>query len=215
MSLNSPVPLSVPVEPDAEEARRWALDELAKSEYRDEPATWLARVGEWLRDLFTGFDGFGSGLGPTGIILVIVLVAALAALVIWLVMGPLRRSRRSAPTGAVLEDDARTAAQMDAAARTAAQAGAWDAAVMEIYRALVRRLDERDVVEVTDGMTADEAARAIGATLPDARDAVGTVARDFDVARYGGGGLGEAAWTHALATYERTSSARRQAQVPS
>ncbi|WP_084129342.1 DUF4129 domain-containing protein [Demequina sp. NBRC 110055] len=202
---------TIPVDPDADEARRWAVDELSKAEYRAEPATWLARLGQWLRELFEGLDGFGTGLGPTGVILIVAVAVTLVALVVWLVVGPLRRSRRADATAAVLGDDRRSAEALEAAAAHAAAARDWDLAVTEIYRACVRSLDDRGVVTVTDGMTADEAARDIGAAVPVERDLVAAVARDFESARYGRGGLNEAAWVSARDSHERLRRAHRTA----
>lgn len=206
--------LSIPVDPDADEARRWAVEELSKAEYRAEPATWIARVGEWLRGLFEGLDGFGSGLGPVGTMLIIAVSTALVALIVWLVMGPLRRSRRVPTTHAVLGDDRRSAAELAASARMAANRGDWDTAVMEIYRASVRDLDARGVVAVTDGMTADEAARAIGRSIAGIGADVDAVAADFDVARYGGGGLGEGSFRRASDVHGRLERAGRTVLKP-
>ncbi|WP_284328614.1 hypothetical protein [Demequina litorisediminis] len=79
------------------------------------------------------------GFSPGGTIAVIVLIAALIGLVVWLVMGPMRRSRAAAASAPVWEDDARSAEEMEAAARGAADRGDWDLAVTEIFRATVRK----------------------------------------------------------------------------
>lgn len=205
--------LTIPVEPDADEARRWATEELAKSEYQTEPSTWLDSISRWIQDFINGFGDFGVGFSPGGTIAVIVVIAALIGLVVWLVMGPMRRSRAAAASAPVWEDDARSAEEMEAAARGAADRGDWDLAVTEIFRATVRKLDDRGVVDVADGMTADEAARAIGAAVPHEALAVNQVATDFDVARYCSGGLTSRAWERALSTYATLGSARRAAAV--
>ncbi|WP_084077126.1 DUF4129 domain-containing protein [Demequina sp. NBRC 110057] len=203
--------LTIPVDPGADEARKWAEEELAKSEYQSEPVTWLDSFGRWLADIFSGFGDFGSGLSLPGILVLIVVVIALVGLVVWLVVGPMRRSRVARSSAPVLEDDARSAEEMEAAARAAAGRSDWDLAVTEIYRALVRRLDGRGVVDVSDGMTADEAARAIGAAVPVVGGAIAAVAHDFDVARYGAGGLASPAWERAVVVYDRAATARRTA----
>ena len=202
---------SIPVDPEADEARRWAVEELSKPEYRAEPATWMARLGEWLRGLFEGFDGFGTGLGPVGTVVIILVAAALVGLIVWLAVGPVRRSRRARTGTGVLGDDRRSAAEMERAANVAAANGDWDTAVCEIYRASVRMVDDRGVVGVTDGMTADEAARAIAAGVPAVGAAIDATARDFDVARYGRGGLSEASWQRARDTHAALGRARRAA----
>ncbi|WP_084100929.1 DUF4129 domain-containing protein [Demequina sp. NBRC 110051] len=203
--------VSIPVDPEADEARRWAVEELSKSEYRTEPATWMARLGDWLRGLFEGFDGFGTGLGPAGTILIMVVAAALIGLVVWLAVGPVRRSRRARTGTGVLDDDRRSVSEMERAAERAAASGDWDTAVCEIYRASVRMLDDRGVVAISDGMTADEAARAIAAGVPSVGRAIDATARDFDVARYGRGGLPESSWQRARDTHTALGRARRTA----
>ncbi|MFH6691082.1 hypothetical protein QVL82_19940, partial [Cellulosimicrobium funkei] len=52
----------VPVQPGADEARRWLVGELAGPEYRTEPSL-LERFLEWLRGLFDGAPTLDLG-GP-------------------------------------------------------------------------------------------------------------------------------------------------------
>ena len=68
----------VPVEPDADQARRWLQDELSKAEYQDAQPGFMeravARILEFLEELLSGIQGVGA---PAGILLL-----ALGALVI-------------------------------------------------------------------------------------------------------------------------------------
>ncbi|MFC0715296.1 DUF4129 domain-containing protein [Cellulomonas biazotea] len=175
----------VPVDPDAPTARRWALDELQQPEYHSSPSL-LSRLLTWLQEQLATVPSLGL---PTGMSLLIALgvAVALALAILWFV-GPVRRSRR--PGGgarAVLSsDDTRTAAQLRAAADAAATQGDWHQATLERFRAVVRDLEERTVLEERPGRTAHEAVSAAAVRLP-TLDADLRVAGDlFDGVAYGG-----------------------------
>ena len=82
----------VPVQPGADEARRWLVGELAGPEYRTDPSL-LQRFLEWLQGLFDGAPTLDLG-GPLTAVVVVVAVALVAAVAYW-VAGPVRRSRRA------------------------------------------------------------------------------------------------------------------------
>lgn len=204
--------LTIPVTPDAETAREWAREELARPEYREQGSNWFEDFVEWVRSLFDGLGGLGSGLGVNGLVVVAILAAALVALLLWLVLGPMRRSRRAARRQSVFDDDRRSAEQMLGAARAAAATEDWDLAVVEQFRALVRRLEERGALPELPGATAEEAAHTI-ASLPPGHERVRADASAFAVARYGNGGLTAEHWEHIDGTWQdvmagRTAGAR-------
>jgi hypothetical protein len=89
------------------------------------------------------------------------------------------RSATLDPTGTSAADHRRRAAEHEAAGRH-------DEAVREWMRALVRGLEERDLLVSRTGRTAGEAAREAGAALPAAAEAVTDAARCFDETVYGG-----------------------------
>lgn len=68
----------VPVQPGADEARRWLVEELAKPEYRTDPSL-LQRFLDWLADLFDGATGIDLG-GPATAALVVAGVALVAGI---------------------------------------------------------------------------------------------------------------------------------------
>jgi len=178
----------VPLLPDADAARQWLVDELSKPEYREHSANWLQRVMDWLSGVLGRLLTWGTGDGGFSLPQVVVLVllaALLVGVVVYLVRGPLRRSRLSRRSAAVFDDDVREATVIRDAAREAASAQDWDRAVIEAFRALVRGAEERHVVEVVPGMTALEFTRAAGVRLPEVAADLAACTEIFDGVRYG------------------------------
>lgn len=176
----------VPVTPDAEEARRWAEQELANAVYDDSPSL-LDRVVGWIRDLLEALTSLGGSAPPAVAPLVVVVVVAALLAVAVLVGGRVRQRRRSAAaTGsAQLFDDTRTSADLTAAADAAAARGDWAGAVLDRYRAIIRSLDERALLEDRAGLTAHEAAELAAAALPGLADGLRWAGGRFDAVAYG------------------------------
>lgn len=206
--------LDIPVDPDAETAREWAREELAKREYQSGTGTnWLERFFTWVQNLFEGFgNGLGGAWGGWGAVGVALIVAAVVALVVWLVVGPLRRSRASGDADEELGDPTLSAADILATARKAADAGDWSTAVVEAYRALIRSLAEREVIDARPGMTAFEAAVVASAAMPQIAEAVTTDADVFDAVRYGHLVATRAHYEHVLAT--KAAAGKARVEVP-
>lgn len=178
--------LSIPVDPDAETARQWARDELAKAEYTSGGENWLQRFIRWVTNLISQlFSGLGGRSNGWGVLITAAVVIAIVALVVWIVVGPLRRSRERSGGADALVDPSVSAASYADQARAAAAAGDWGAAVIASYRSLVRGLDERGVIALRPGMTAHEAASDASAALPEAAASVSAAAEIFDAVRYG------------------------------
>jgi len=155
-----------PLKPEADEARAWAQAELEKAIYSTSPSLWQ-RFLDWLADLWRNLIDTNDQLGP--VLMPVLILAALAVVVgiALLLGGPLRRRRlrRAGASIEVLDDDARSSAAIRRAADAAAAGGDYATAVLERYRAIVRSLDERAVLEDRRGRTAREAALAAGARL--------------------------------------------------
>ena len=157
--------LDAPVSPDRDTAARWARDELAKPPYHQTESL-LDRFLSWLGSLFDGASVPAFGLpGPAVALIAVLVLALVAGLAFWLT-GPVRLRRRADASAVVLGADARTAAQLRAAADAHAARGDWQGAVLDRFRALVRALEERTVLDDRPGRTAFEAAQAAGARLP-------------------------------------------------
>lgn len=188
--------LDIPIEPDADEARRWLEDELAKPVYSGEGKSWFERALEWIQDFLKSLPTIGRGDGGLlnpGVIVAIVLGIAVIGLLIWVLVGRKNLRRRAEQSAAMFEDDPRTAAEIAASAREAALAGDWHTAVLEQFRAMVRKIEERGVVDVVPGMTAHEFTLAAGLVMPDHALDLARAGDVFDEVRYG----------HSPATRER------------
>lgn len=157
----------IPLTPDADTARQWVEDELQKPVYQqgeslaDRFAQWLS---DWIEELLS--TSGTANVPVLGYLLGAVIFAVLLVLAVrfW---APALRQGRKRKGDAVLEDDFRTADEIDAAADSAERGGLYSLAVLERYRAIVRRSEERVLIDDRAGRTALEAARDIGATLPD------------------------------------------------
>jgi hypothetical protein len=174
----------VPVQPGADRARDLLRSELSHRVYRDAQPGLLQRLWGAVADALGGLPGPGGGLAQ-GVAVVVVLALVVVAVVV-VVSAVGRAGRRAAPgTTGVLGAAPRTAAQLRAAAEAAAEAGRWEEAVAERFRAVVRALQERDLVGTSPGLTAGEAAAAAGAALPGAAADLRRAAALFDGVVYG------------------------------
>lgn len=175
----------VPVNIARDEARDAARRELTDPVYhRDDPSllqqglTWLL---ERLGELLSGAGELSPG-GYAGLIVLGVLVV-LAVVAIRLTIGPIARTRvegRALHTGTP-----RRAAEHRSAADDHAARGEWAEAIRERLRAIVRGLEERDLLEVRPGRTADEAASEAGTVLPSCDAGLREAALTFDDVWYG------------------------------
>ncbi len=180
----------VPVVPDAGTARQWLMEELLDPAYVDQPSL-LMRFIDWVTGLFT--DVRVLDVNPVLASLVIVALVLGVAVVAYVVTGPVRLSRKARPSVAVFDDDERSAKDLRDAADAAASAGDWPTAVVERYRAVVRSLEERVILDPRPGRTAHEAADEAAVRLPALSDRLGAGARLFDDVRYGKVSVGPAA----------------------
>lgn len=180
----------VPVTPDADTARQWLREELLDPVYVDQPSL-LSRFLDWLTSLFAEVRVLDVNplAASIGIVLLVLVVAGVA----YFVAGPVRLSRRAGPSAAVFDDDERTAKDLRAAADVAASAGDWATAVVERYRAVVRSLEERVILDPRPGRTAHEAASDAAGRLPTLAEQLAAGARLFDDVRYGKVSVGPAA----------------------
>ncbi|XVQ12276.1 DUF4129 domain-containing protein [Spirillospora sp. CA-255316] len=172
-----------------DEAREMARRELEKPIYHRDRPSWLERVldrvGDWLRDLFNRSadpTAHGNDGGWVSLVVILLVVAAAIALVVWLLWGRGNvRSRREA----LLEEKPTTAKDHRAAAEEFAAAGDWPNAIRERLRAIARDLEERAVLAPEPGRTADELAAEAGEALPELADHLRGGVRIFDDVWYG------------------------------
>ncbi len=181
-----PSPPGVPVTLTADQARELAAQELAKPAYRAAEPGIVERAGQWLLARLTDLVDLltSTRAGGAGGVLVVVAIIVVFVLVVRVRLGRAARSARAAsaaldPTGVGAAEHRRRAAEHEAAGRH-------DDAVREWMRALVRGLEERDLLAARPGRTAGEAAQEAAATLPAAAGVVTDAARCFDETVYGG-----------------------------
>lgn len=185
MVLTGPVRFEPPLDPDAPEARRWVLDELAKPEYRAAEPTAFDLFAQAVRDWFANLFAGAGGLPTPALALIAVLVVAVLVTIGLLVFGlPRLRRRAAAPVPLFDDGDVRDAVALRRAAESAAAAGDWALAIEERFRALVRSLVERELVRVHPGTTAHGMADAAAVPFPDRTAALQSAAADFDGVRY-------------------------------
>lgn len=174
-----------PLEPDADEARRWVLDELSRPEYRAAEPTAFDLVAQAIRDWIAGLFSGAGGLPLPALWLVLVALAVVMILVGLLVYGVPRLRRRAGAAAPLFDDgDVRDAATLRSAAEAAARAGDWPLAIEERFRALVRSLVERELVRVHPGTTAHGMAAAATVPFPGHAARLEAAATDFDAVRY-------------------------------
>jgi hypothetical protein len=206
---------AIPVDPDADTAREWAINELSKREYTEGGESWLESFWRWLTDLFNNVGRMGDGLGVPGVIFFVVLGLGVVALIIWIVVGPLRRSRNASGPDGIFGGDRRDAAALKSDADAAAAVGDWADALLFMYRAIVRSLDERGAVTVHSGLTAHEAAEQGGLALPALAQDIAADADAFDRARYGHALATQQSYLHAAATFAAIPRAAKSRVVTS
>ncbi|NUS37196.1 MAG: DUF4129 domain-containing protein [Pseudarthrobacter sp.] len=202
-----------PVLPAADQARRWAAEELAKPEYRDADPSWLETLWrgflDWLRSLDGGSPGDAAQV--PGAVIAIVIAAIIAAAVI---LARPRLNARTRRAKEVFEDGAvLRAADYRSRAEAAAAAGNWGDAVVERFRALVRSAEDRAILDLQPGRTADEAARALALPFRSEAGRLEGAAATFDEIRYGRRTAGRADY-QAKAALDEALEAARPARSP-
>ncbi|MFI6094016.1 DUF4129 domain-containing protein [Lentzea sp. NPDC051213] len=174
----------VPVDLDRDEAREAAVRELSDPAYVSDDPNPLERALEWvLNRLGELFAGAGGVSGITAIT-IIVAVVVLGVIIFRLRTGRTGRALRSGAT--VFGDSIMTADEHRAAADRAAAAGDLAEAVRERFRALVRELEQRGVLDARAGRTVDEVAFEAGKALPALAGDLRGAAVQFDDVWYGG-----------------------------
>lgn len=175
----------LPVVPDRDTAREWLSSELQRPEYAERESL-LQRLISWVLEWFQSIEWPAAALMGPQLGIIVAVIAAVVLLIAWLIAGPVQLGRNRARSAEVLDtDDARTAAQMRAAADAAAASGDWRTASAERFRAVVRSMEERVIIEPRPGRTAQEAAADAGLRLPAQAAGLHAGADLFDGVEYG------------------------------
>lgn len=175
----------VPVTPGADEARRWAAEELAKQVYQDAKPGLAKQIMDLLVRAFKELMGrMGSADGNLGLMIVLGVVVVAVVAIIFIIRP--RLNRRKAADKAVFAADATLSAEQHRKlARAAAQAGDLHTAVNEQFRALARAGEERDVTARTPGRTAVEISTELSVAFPALAAEIHHAAELFNAVRYG------------------------------
>ena len=175
----------VPVDPDAETAREWVRAELLEPAYNQQENL-LSRALTWLWDLIQETAAAAGQADAVGALVVAAGVLLMCGAIALLVAGPVRRNRAGARTSVdVFGEDTRSAAELRAAADAHAAAGRWSEAVLDRFRALLRALEDRALLDERPGRTAHEATEDAGARLPERAADLRRAGRLFDDVCYG------------------------------
>lgn len=178
-----------PVLPDAEEARRWAAEELAKAEYREAEPGWLDSLWRSFLDWLLTLDGPAGEAGPVPSPVIGIVMAVIIAVAVILVRPRLNPKARRR-TEVFEQDSELTAADYRTRAETSAAAGEWGDAVVDRFRALVRSAEDRTVLDPQPGRTADEVVLALSVPFPAEAPRLNQAAGIFDAVRYGNSAAG-------------------------
>lgn len=188
------VPLDIPIVLGPEEARRRAEEELAKAKYGGdfELPDWLNRLFTRLGDLIDRLvdltvrrPGSGQTNGDINwgfVILVAILVAAIVVIV-WKVGVP--RWNKKALDSELDLDSTKPPSDYRELAEHAAAAADWASAVRDRYRAVIRELELRTILEPRPARTAWEAATSAVRLLPEVQAALFGGAQLFNDVVYG------------------------------
>jgi hypothetical protein len=173
----------VPVDVDPDSAREAAARELSDPSYEAAEPSFLEelfeRLGRFLSD--------AGGVAPGGVFGLVILALLLLAVfvVVRLRVGPLARSGHVARS--VFEAGrSRLAEDYRQAAESALARGDLGEAVRERFRAIVRELEDRGVLDGRSERTVDEIAAQAGQRLPDRAGELRAAATLFDDVVYGG-----------------------------
>ncbi|SDZ38372.1 protein of unknown function [Amycolatopsis xylanica] len=178
--------MDIPVVIGRDDARRAAQEELTDQRYQAAKPSWFDEALRWLAERLGEFLGNVESIVPGGVFgLVAIVVILIGAVVAVRVRSG--KIRRAASADRLVFDGgrSRSAAEHRKAAEEAAGRGDFADAVRERFRAIVRALEERALLEERSGRTADEAAADAGRLLPELAAGLYQGARLFDDVHYG------------------------------
>lgn len=166
-------------------AREEAERELRRSVYDVGGESFAQRVINWIVDKVTEAIDAAVRVTPGGLPSLILLVIVLVALVVFLRLGLGPAGLRDALTDRRRGARSMSAAEYRAEAERYAATGDYREAVRARFRAVIRELEQRAVLDPRPGRTAGEIATEGGAAVPAIGTDLTVAARIFDEAWYG------------------------------
>ena len=189
-------------------AREDAERELRKAVYRVGEKGPVERVVDWLiervEDVFDRLVRLTPGGTPSLVLLVVAIVALVVAVRLGLGPAHLRDALTDRRRGA----RGTSAAEYRAEAELLAAQGRYKDAVRARFRAVIRELEERGVLDPRPGRTAGEIAREGSDAVPAVRDDLHACAATFDLVWYGRRETGEAEYAILRDADDRVRAAR-------
>jgi hypothetical protein len=194
---------------DRDEAREAARRELSKRIYGAHEPGWVQRALSWFFRTITEALAKASAVMPGGGLGLVLLVVALIAVIVLLRLnlGPLRRSDILGERG--MSARAKTAEDYRREAVEFAAAGDWREAVRARFRAVIRELESRGVIDQRAGRTAGEIAAEASASMPSVAADMRAAAETFNQIWYGGRAATEAAYLRVVSLDEQVGRTRQ------
>lgn len=197
--------------PSDEEARQLLTERIDSYDVDDSLSIW-ERLFRWLNDaLALNVDAAGTG----NVVVTVLLIAAVAVLVFLL----FRYFRPSAVPDAdtaesQLVDPAIAAEQYFTDAQRYLASGDLDQAYIHAYRSIVRRAQQRGLVEIAPSTTATVFGWSLGAVLPRHKDAIQQASTGFNQVVYGDTTPEQAAVSEVMQLAQYLQTAQPQAYDP-
>lgn len=179
------VPAEPPIDIGRDEAAEAAARELAKAIYHADQGL-VGRIFSWIVERVADLFEIAATVAPGGYLSLLVLLVLVVAAIVVIRLRIGAVGRAAAGARELFEGGPVSAAEHRRAADAFAARGEWAEAVRARLRAVVRGLEERDLLDVRPGRTADEAAREAGAMLPQCATDLAAAAAVFDEVWYGG-----------------------------
>jgi uncharacterized protein DUF4129 len=172
-----------PLDPTGSEARSKLRRELLQTEYHQENL--FEELVNWLvRRIGNGLGAVSNSSGLSTLMAMVILIALVAALA-WLVSRAQRTAHEKGEKRSVMTEESVTADELRARAEAALEAGRFEEAVVEGFRAVAVRQVERGRLSDMPGATAHEVAEALAREYAAMADPVHRSARLFDEVLYG------------------------------
>jgi hypothetical protein len=172
-----------PLDPSGSEAHTLLRNELLHPEYHQQNL--LRQVMDWLeREVNKGLDR-ASQASQLSTLATMVIFVSLVAVLAWLASRARRTAHLRDEQRGVLTEEVVTAAELRARAEAALEAGRFEEAVVEGFRALAVHQVERGRLSDAPGTTAHEVARTLAGEYPAWGERVQAGALLFDEVLYG------------------------------
>jgi hypothetical protein len=172
-----------PLDPSGSEGRAKLRRELVHPEYHEQNL--LQEVFRWLMRKVNGGLAQAQEAPPLSTLATMVIFVGLAVALVWMISRARLTARERDDRRAVLTEEVVTADELRARAEAALEAGRFEEAVVEGFRAIAVRQVERGRLADTPGATAHEVADALALEFAAMADRVRAGARLFDEVLYG------------------------------